>query len=214
MKKLILIITASFLIFFGCSDSITNVVEPVKDQFNKENYIAGDSLNLRVDPSEITLSSDENIANRLIKLPDNILNVKLKLFISKKILGSEGGFLEILDTYLGTNGLVTILTSLSFPEGSFQGSADITINGSDKYALVECGPHMVFDKPVILNSTYAGLNLSFLSNEINKINFSYISDDGNIYPVENEGISVDPILGIITVKNAKINHFSRYGWTR
>lgn len=214
MKKLIFIITASVLMFFGCSDSITNINEPVKDQFNKTNNFVSDSLNFRVDSSAVTLGWEENVVNRLIKLPKNILNIKLQLFISKKIIGAEGGTLEILDTYLGTEGVVLILTNLNFPEGSFQGSANISINGSNEYAFVDCEPHMVFDKPVILNSTYTGLNLSFLNQDINEINYSYIAPDGNIYPVENEGITVNPILGTISVKNAKIHHFTRYGWTR
>jgi len=75
---------------------------------------------------------------------------------------------------------------------------------------VEFAPTMVFYSDVYYNVTYSGLNLNGI--DLSKIKFAYIGADGSIQIAEHEGITFNTATGMLSVKNARIPHFSRYGF--
>ena len=79
-------------------------------------------------------------------------------------------------------------------------------------AVVDLYPQMTFDNPLNLNLTFSGLDLTGVNPS--EVNFYYIDPDGNLEIAENDGITVDIANGTLSVKNAKIPHFSRYGFAK
>ena len=80
----------------------------------------------------------------------------------------------------------------------------------NKTTVTSFSPSMEFNKKASFSITYQGLKLYGIN--ISDIKFAYIASDGSVQYAENEGITVDKYMGILKVKNAKIPHFSRYGF--
>ncbi len=95
---------------------------------------------------------------------------------------------------------------------SFNGQRNITLTIDRDHALVNCEPGMTFQHPLIMLQTFTGLDLSNYNSE--DIDFVYLNKNGDIEEVENAGIIVIKPTGTLTVLNAQIDHFSRYGWVR
>ena len=49
---------------------------------------------------------------------------------------------------------------------------------------------------------------------IDRVDFVYFGDDGNIYPIVSKSVSMNYRQGSLKVNNAWLNHFSRYGFVR
>ena len=74
---------------------------------------------------------------------------------------------------------------------------------------------MVFNRSVRLNLSYTGLEvkrLGYTSNE--NVDFVYFNSDGKTELIENTYSKVRIDEDNIRVENAKLLHFSRYGWIR
>ena len=71
-------------------------------------------------------------------------------------------------------------------------------------------PSMVFNKPLIFTITYTGIDLSTINPA--DVKFAYIAADGSVQYAVNDGIVVDLAIGKLQVINARIPHFSRYGF--
>ena len=84
----------------------------------------------------------------------------------------------------------------------------------DVYTAVKLTPPMVFNKPVELDIKYRGLDPDQLNLTSGNYEFLYIDDNGNTETVSSYGVKVKKELGEISVKKAKLNHFSRYAFTR
>ena len=126
--------------------------------------------------------------------------------ISKYIIGSQGGFIE----YGVTSGNISIHSRIDFSSGSFSGRRLISKTLSVLNTSVEFAPSLVFYSDVHYNVTYSGLNLNGI--DLSKIKFAYIGADGSIQIAEHEGITFNTATGRLSVKNARIPHFSRYGF--
>jgi len=166
--------------------------------------------------------SEESIVNsnptsaqkdyKLIKLPASTgLQVNNIYSDTKQIEGSQGGSLSLQGSYSGGPfGTVTVNATLEFPEGSFSGSKTISMTADDEYCASTFLPGMSFWKSGIYNITYTGVNLTGVNPAT--VKFVYLKQDGTLeYPVH-EGITVDFATGKISVKNAQLDHFSRYGF--
>ena len=88
----------------------------------------------------------------------------------------------------------------------------MTIKIDEDDATTEFGPEGDFDKPVIFNLTYMGLDLSKIDPE--EIDFVYIDDSGNITPIDYQGLQIEAQSGKLEVINAYLPHFSRYGFVK
>lgn len=175
------------LVIFGCSDVGTNVNEPA------------------------TLNSE----HQLISLP---ANSNLSTEGSNSATGifdkNNGGSLTINDSYTTHSGkTVTVSAELNIPAGAFDNNTQqITMTANEDYTSLTFDPHIVFNKPLSLTVTFSGLDLRSMIHLLTHLGFYYISDDGRLTPVENDGISINIFTGTISVRNAKIHHFSRYAF--
>ncbi len=84
------------------------------------------------------------------------------------------------------------------------------MTADDEYCASTFQPGMSFSKSGIYNISYTGVDLSGVNPST--VRFVYLKNDGTLEYPEHEGITVDFSIGKIAVKNAKLNHFSRYGF--
>ena len=149
---------------------------------------------------------------KLIKLPAATgLQVNNIYSDSKQIDGSVGGTLSLNGSYSGGPfGTVTVTSTLVFPAWSFSGTKTISMTADDEYCASSFQPGMSFWKSGIYNITYTGVNLTGVNPST--VKFVYLKADGSLEYPSHEGITVDFSKGKISVKNAKLDHFSRYGF--
>jgi hypothetical protein len=164
--------------------------------------------------SEETLVNSNLLAanNKLMKLPARQgLSVNSIFSNTKQISGSDGGSLTLLGSYSGgPYGTVTVNSTLTLPAGSFSGTKTITITAEDEYCESSFCPGMLFSQPGIYNITYTGVDLTGIN--LPNISFVYLNNNGDLEYAENDGIFVDFTTGKLQVINARIPHFSRYGF--
>ena len=135
--------------------------------------------------------------------------------VSKTINGNLGGTIRLTGIYVGLDlRIITVDGTLSIPAGAFQGTKTITLFADYSTPGIICEPSMEFDVPLTLDLKYIGLDLRHLGFNHNNIIFAYLEDDGSAKPVVNEGIDFGLLSGLLGVRQAKIEHFSRYGFTR
>ncbi len=133
--------------------------------------------------------------------------------MSKVIDGSVGGRMIMEKYYIASDGdSISIEVDLRIPAGAFQGTKNITMIVDDNYAAVHFYPEMNFDDTLRLFQRFKGLHLENYVTET--FDFVFIRDDGTIELIKNNGLQVVAPQGIVRVQNAKLVHFSRYGWIR
>ncbi len=149
---------------------------------------------------------------KLIKLPrPKNLSVEDLHTESKDINGDYGGwFSEGFSYYGGPSGTVSFLSTLHFYAGSFSGTETITQTFNTETAAITFGPSMQFNVPVYYTLTITGLDLTGV--DPTTLDFVFIDANGNMYPCEKESVTMDASTGMLKVKNAHLNHFSRYGF--
>ena len=188
MKSLLFSLLFFSLVYMGCSDTTNFLTDPVKSY------------------------------PELVKLPprsSSSLSVETVFSVSQTIDGDQGGTIILDESYEAENGkTVTIYGKLKIPKHAFQGTETITMSVDDEFAAVHFEPAMVFNKKLKLDLEFTGLDLENMGFEDGKWDFAYISDDGQIEWVKNNGIYFDLEDGLLSVHNAKLHHFSRYGWCR
>ena len=185
MKKYLSIIVMLSLFLIGCSEE-TSLNSPVENlSKNKPNYISLPSV------KGVQVNSD--------------------WIVSKKINGAKGGSLSNYISYRGgIFGTVTIDAEILFENGSYPGNETITMELSDQNTSVQFGPSMSFNRTVLYNVTYTGLDLTGINPST--VKFVYIADDGSLEVAACDAIIVDASKGKLQVVNAVIPHFSRYGF--
>ncbi len=182
VKKIILSLFALSLFFIGCSD-----------------------LNTNTNPVNSAISS-----KTAIKLPLKTgINIESVFSASQLISGSNGGSVQLHNSYMSGNTQVTIDAELSVPAGAFTGSKTISMQIGDD-AAIDFSPSSVFNIPLVLNLKITGVDLTGINP--NDINFYYFAQDGSVFSVQNDGITIVPQTGTLEITNAKLPHFSRYGW--
>ena len=184
MKKNLLAVVIIFsMIYFGCSDSVTNV-EPVSKTSSNVSWIKLSN--------DLTLSEEGSLSK------------------SEKILGFKGGELTLSGNLSRTkNQRVYVFAQLDIPSRAFNGIKTLTMEVGDD-AAVDFYPSMTFDRPLTLTLVFTGLDLKGI--DPSKVNFYYIAPDGSLQIAPNDGVTIDKDKGILSVKNAEVPHFSRYGF--
>jgi len=186
MKTFLAIMIIGIFFFAGCSDK-DSIVTPENNQTSAPNWI--------------TLPQSEG------------LSIENEFSITKNIKGKDGGELIIDKNYnAGPHGTVKIITKLKFYRNSFAGTKNITMTVDDVNGTITFSPSMIFDKPAELYVKLEGLDLSGI--DPNDIDFVYYDLSGIYGPVERKEIIVDISSGTLELKEGKIPHFSRYGYSR
>ncbi len=184
MKNLIITLAMLLLFAVGCTDqtSITSPEQSVQTQ----------------EPNWIALPQAEGMS--LGKISSS----------SKSVNGTNGTTWPWNTSYSGSNGRITINTVLVVESNSFSGTVTIKQSHDDAYCVTTFTPSMVFNKPLLFTITYTGIDLAAINPA--DVKFAYIAADGSVQYAENDGIVVDLATGKLGVINARIPHFSRYGF--
>jgi len=194
MKYLTTIIFALFILI-SCNDS-SNITDPILNTTSQ------------------TLSKDGLNQYELIPLPPKSPAWEDSIFtVSKVINGNVGGVIQMSRYYITASGSPChVYIYLSIPKNAFTGTKNITMTLDDEFAAVHFYPEMVFAKELRLFQSFEGLQLENLPT--GTIDFVFIHDDGSIELIKKNGIQIVVPQGIVRFQNAKLLHFSRYGWIR
>jgi hypothetical protein len=164
----------------------------------------------------LALIKSDNKSVQLIKLPPKAgLYVENDCFVTKTINGDRGGTLKIKKRYVAIDGhTVKIDVKLKIKKHSFKGKVAITMWVDENNAAVWFTPHMVFNKPTELDLKFEGLDIEQLNLIEGDYDFVFINDNDSIEEIDHNGVKVKENKGKISVKKAKLNHFSRYAFVR
>jgi hypothetical protein len=189
MKTILTVLMAAIVFLFGCDTSSDLTVNPAEDNSNTQVF-------------------------KLIPLPKkSALWMDSVFTISQLIDGSVGGRIIMANYYISETGdSVEFEVDLRIPAGAFQGSETITITVDSDSAAVHFYPEMVFSEELRLFQSFEGLNLEYM--QTGTIDFVYMCNDGSIELIKKNGTQIVVPQGIVRVQNAKLLHFSRYGWIR
>ena len=151
----------------------------------------------------------------LIKLPPKSSPFPIIFSKTKLIDGDIGGTIKIKASYVATDGhTVEIEGKLEVPENAFIGKVYITFTIDNEFAAASFSPELIFVTPVELDLKFEGLHLEKPNLTKGDYDFIFVNDNGNIEFVQYDGLYVDESKGKIRVDEAKLHHFSRYGFTR
>jgi hypothetical protein len=166
--------------------------------------------------NQTNVTAPENSSSQELKLislptPSGGLGVETLMTQVKGINGNTGGKFDIKFDYQGGPfGLVKIDSKLEFFAGAFVGTVDISQTHNTDFASMTFGPSMQFSARVVHSLKIEGVDLTGVNP--NTLDFVYINENGNMSSVEYEEIKMDASSGKLEVKNAELNHFSRYGF--
>jgi len=206
MKKIkLLAITLVLSVgFFSCSDSL---LDQQSSGNNTDNYSSEHSSQFK----------QENPEKRDFGYQNNKV-------VSKVINGRIGGVILLsaiykIDVPFSKRRnfdlkIVTVSATLIIPPGAFQGTREITLIDDYKTTSIYCYPSMTFDKSLYLNLTFTGLDLTELGFTNDNVKFGYIDENGTVETCINDGITLNQLKGAVGVINARIEHFSRYAFSR
>jgi hypothetical protein len=194
MKYLIIII-CTMLILMGCNES-SNIINPV------------------IENNDTNLSKITEVEYDLIPLPPKSPEWQDSIFTISQVIDGEIGGRMIMDKYyIDANGdSVMMFADLRIPAGAFLGSETITMTVDNEYAFLHFYPEMVFEDTLRLFNSFRNLDLNDYST--GTIDFVFIGEDGTIELIKRNGLQVNIPQGFIRVQNAKLLHFSRYGFIR
>jgi len=198
MKIALLIIFLAGITFLGCSDNFDNTLVSTSIQTNK-------LTNSQNSKSIILADRDSK---------DPALNPFIK--VSQSVNGEWGGWVTLDTIYTDLEGReIYVYARLRILPGAYQGIVNIEMILNLNDASAQFFPEMVFDNAVRYDLWFIGIDLKELGyNESGDVTFAYFAENGTIEPIENNASVVDFSENKISVHNAKLYHFSRYGWVR
>jgi hypothetical protein len=194
MKTILIILLTTILLLWGCDNS--------------------SDLGVNISENDYSISKSTENKHEQIPLPDKSQLWMDSVFtVSKEIDGSLGGRIIMEKYYLAEDGdSIIIYADLRIPEGAFQGTKIITMTADDEFAAIHFYPEMVFADTLRLFQHFVGLHLENYSS--GTLDFVFIQDDGSFELIKKNGLQVVKPHGIVRVQNAKLLHFSKYGWIR
>lgn len=124
----------------------------------------------------------------------------------------HGGELIIDDEFESVDGKkVKVIVKLKIYKGSIEKDIYITMAIDGKTGILTFTPHMNFKKDAKLYIKIEGYNFDGVQTK--NIDFMYLAKNG-YERVEYKKIIVDKSSGTLELKEGKIKHFSRYGFTK
>jgi hypothetical protein len=200
MKKVAILILLSLFFMIGCQDD-NSLLEPTNDvagSLNKGRVILGNGLTDGLKSADGFTDINTDIVSKYSK--------------SFTVDGAKGGKLYVGYSWINSVGQkVNLSANLIIPSGAYKGILTFDmIFDLDNFALELYPSPFTFDKPVVLNLIFSGVDLTGI--DPNQFNFNYL--DGASENIKYDYISVDVANKMLEVSGAQLNHFSRYGWTR
>ena len=163
------------------------------------------------------LGCNDNIDNTIVSTQANIeKETGSNYYVSELIDGEIGGWVTINDYYINTQGEpITLYLRLRILPGSYQGIQNIEMILNPEDASIQLYPEMTFTRDLRMDLWYSGIDLQAMGyTSSGDVDFVYFADNGDIEIIENSKSSVDLKKDKIQVLNAKLPHFSRFGWVR
>ena len=162
---------------------------------------------------------NDNLDTTIVSNPAPTASDKIidaPLYASKIIDGEIGGELVLDRTFINDEGReINAYARLRVLEGSYYGTVNIEMLLNEEDISIQLFPEMKFNRSVRLDLIYTGIDLEALGfTTTGKVDFAYFADNGNVQLVENDLSHVSIPQNQIKVRNAKLYHFSRYGWIR
>lgn len=187
MKKIILLLVIAGITFLGCTDNLDNTI----------------------------VSTPTNTDNLTKSMPRST-NIYTWLYASKLIDGSIGGIFIFDTTFVNAAGReINVYARLKIEPGSFNGITEICMIPNVENLSIKLFPEMTFSQEVKLTLIFTGIDLkTFGYTETGNVEFVYFPDFGVIEPIESDLSHVNLPQDQIKVMNARLWHFSRYGWVR
>lgn len=194
MNKLYILALLSILLLIGCKVAGTdNVLAPA----------------IKTDQTQKTVS--------FLRLPYSLEPRTLYKAGSFLITPQTGGNLKYSDSYQSAYGIVSINIILHFPPNAVSDSIIVSFNVSQDGLTGDFGvtfgptPNS-FLLPALLTFRVKGLDPAILPSDPANIQFVCM-DNGTYVPVNASHIFADVKHGSLSVVNAEIFHFSKYGWS-
>ncbi len=156
---------------------------------------------------------DENLEEKTTIISE-YTDVKDKLSKTYTIVGNKGG--KIIEKHTWTNGIkrLKLEAYLTIPKGAFEDTLIFDMVFDPNLLSVEFHPTpFTFNVPIILDLKYKGIDEDF-EIDPDSLDFKYYKLDGTFEDVNYKNILWNFNSRTLTVKDAELHHFSRYGWTR
>ena len=163
------------------------------------------------------LSCSDNLDNNIVSShTDTDLSLPGQLYATKLVNGEIGDELILNETYIDSAGKeINDYARLRILEDSFPGTVTITMTPNVEDLSIQLLPEMTFNRSVRLDLSFSGINLEeFGYTTTGTYDFAYLANNGDTELVESDISHANIPQNKISVQNAKLNHFSRYGWIR
>lgn len=226
MKHLRLsILLLTIFILIGCQDD-SSILAPINNysdyEMSKGRPILIDDLNYnKIITDDDLIDEEDDIAKEILLKRENSEHEKLRVKQSNvktkhsrvlTINSEKGGKVYLNHKWENEDNQYSKLTAvLDIPEGSFEGDLTFEIIFDLENYAVELYPSPYkFNKPLLLDLIFENVDLTTFDPEV--FVFDYL--DGEQENIIYKSIDYNLDNGDLRVKEAELNHFSRYGWTR
>jgi hypothetical protein len=201
MKKLSILLLLSIFFVIGCNEE-NSVLEPQSDVNDAALYKGRPILDSK-------LYDDADLDFKL--LYDGVTKTFSILSKNFTVDGKVGDEIFISESVLKSTGFVSMTAKLTIPERAFKGKLTFDIIFDfDNYSVELYPSPFTFDKPVILDLTFTGVDFTNL--DADNLVFDYL--DGASESLKYSDVIINQDWKILSIKGVEIPHFSRYGWVR
>jgi hypothetical protein len=162
------------------------------------------------DQSDLVGPDNQNLQQTAFEKGDgNTLNpIKLKITKKLRINGDKGGKVKFKYTYSNN---VDLEASLDIPSGAYSGYLTFCIEfDAENYDVKLYPTPFTFDIPVQLSLQYKNINMEEIDPET--FDFVHFPVNGGSEPIEHDGVKFGD--STIKVSNARLPHFSRFGFVK
>ncbi|MBT8378909.1 MAG: hypothetical protein KJN64_06750 [Ignavibacteria bacterium] len=160
--------------------------------------------------SEVTSPTTSSIEKQWISLSDGSgLSIEDTFTKTKKKASGDRGWNITFDHTFSSS--IRIMGDLNCPKGAYDGRLTFSFTLKDDIAAIDFNPSpFIFDIPVEYTIIYEGLDLTGINPE--DVDFYYIAPNGSLVKADYERLEVNIATGRLFVLDAKLPHFSRYGF--
>ncbi len=228
MKYIKILILLLLIFVTGCQDD-SSILSP-NDDFSNDNLLKGrpilnnDLDNFKIITNDDLIDEDENKDNLdtdLLSKRENTLHEKLRVRKTdvktkhSKVLtinSEKGGKVYLKHKWKNDKNQNSKLTAvLDIPAGAFPGELTFEILFDLENYAVELYPSPYkFAKPLLLDLVFENVDLTNFDPDV--FVFDYL--DGEQENIQYKSIDIQLDKNTVKVREAELNHFSRYGWTR
>jgi hypothetical protein len=160
--------------------------------------------------SQTTPLNPPSSGKQWITLSDNSgISIENAFYISWYNVDGKKGWNNTFD-YTYPSGIRTY-GDLDCPKNAYEGKMTIALKLDDLISTSDFTPSpFTFNIPLEYTITYEGLDLIGINPA--KVDFYYIAPDGSMVKAVYDNLQVDISNGRLSVLNARLPHFSRYGF--